>query len=166
MVQRLCDVVSKNGNLLLNIPMRGDGSIDSDERAILEEMAAWIAVNGEAIFASRPWSIYGEGPTAVAAGNQNEEHARPWTAQDIRFTTRGGVLYAIALDWPEDRQLRIRALGGRALAGRRVDRVEMVGANAPLTFRQTEDDLTITLPDRRATAFVPAFRIRGAGLDL
>ncbi|HWQ85420.1 alpha-L-fucosidase [Brevundimonas sp.] len=165
-VQRLCDVVSKNGNLLLNIPMRGDGSIDSDERAILAEMAAWIAVNGEAIFASRPWSIYGEGPTAVTAGNQNEEHARPWTAQDIRFTTRGGVLYAIALDWPEDRQLRIRALGDRALAGRKVERVEMVGDNAPLTFRQTEDDLTITLPGRRATAFVPAFRIRGAGLDL
>lgn len=163
-IQRLCDVVSKNGNLLLNIPMRGDGSIDSDERAILAEMAAWIAVNGEAIFASRPWAIYGEGPTAVNTGNQNEEHARPWTAGDIRFTTRDGVLYAIALDWPEDGRVNIRSLGATPLDGRRVERVEMLGGDAPLTFRQTDEELTITLPDRRATAFVPAFRIRRAGL--
>jgi alpha-L-fucosidase len=163
-VQRLCDVVSKNGNLLLNIPMRGDGSIDSDERAILADMAAWMAVNGDAIFASRPWARYGEGPTQVVTGMQNEAGARPWTAQDIRFTTRDGVLYAIALDWPEDGRLRVRSLGATALDGRRVERVEMVGGDAPLPFRQTADELTITLPDRRATTFVPAFRIRGDGL--
>ena len=163
-VQRLCDVVAKNGNLLLNIPMRGDGSIDSDERAILADMAAWIAVNGEAIFASRPWSVYGEGPTQVITGMQNEGGARPWTAQDIRFTTRAGTLYALPLDWPDNGVVRIRALGRAALGGRAVERVEMLGGDAPLTFRQTDDDLTITLPGQPATAFVPAFRIRGAGL--
>eukprot|EP01030_Chromulinospumella_sphaerica_P022412 gene22412-22389_t len=114
-VQRLCDVVAKNGNLLLNIPMRGDGSIDADERAILKDIAAWVAVNGEAIFASRPWHRFGEGPTRVQSGNQNEEHARPWTSEDIRFTTRAGTLYAIALDWPADGKLAIRSLGLKAL---------------------------------------------------
>lgn len=163
-VQRLCDVVAKNGNLLLNIPMRGDGSIDGDERVILAEMAAWIAVNGEAIFASRPWTRYGEGPTAVVTGMQNEGGARPWTARDIRFTTRAGVLYALPLDWPEEGVVHIRSLGRETLGGRTVERVEMVGGDAPLIYRQTDDELAITLPDRRATAFVPAFRIRGAGL--
>ena len=163
-VQRLCDVVAKNGNLLLSIPMRGDGSIDSDERAILADMAAWMAVNGEAIFASRPWTTYGEGPTAVVTGMQNEGGARPWTAQDIRFTTHAGVLYALPLDWPDDGAVRIRALGRQALGGRSVERVEMLGGTAPLAFRQTGADLTITLPSQRPTEFVPAFRILGAGL--
>lgn len=163
-VQRLCDVVAKNGNLLLNIPMRGDGSIDSDERTILAGMAAWIAVNGEAIFGSRPWTRYGEGPTAVVTGMQNEGGARPWTAQDIRFTTRAGTLYALALDWPDDGVVCIRSLGRGALGGRTVERVEMVGADAPLAFRQSDDELILTLPDQRPTAFVPAFRIRGANL--
>jgi alpha-L-fucosidase len=162
-VQRLCDVVSKNGNLLLSIPMRGDGSIDADERAILGDLAAWVRVNGEAIFESRPWRIYGEGPTAVAAGMHGEGGARPWTAGDIRFTTRAGILYALALDWPEDGKVRIRALGRQALEGRTVERVELVGGGA-LPFRQTADRLEIGLPADRPMAFVPAFRIRGAGL--
>ncbi|RZJ46731.1 MAG: alpha-L-fucosidase [Brevundimonas sp.] len=162
-VQRLCDVVSKNGNLLLSIPMRGDGSIDADERAILGDLAAWVQVNGEAIFESRPWRIYGEGPTAVTAGMHGEGGARPWTAGDIRFTTRAGLLYAIALDWPEDGKVRIRALGRQALEGRAVERVELVGGGA-LSFIQTADVLVIELPAERPVAFVPAFRIRGAGL--
>jgi alpha-L-fucosidase len=162
-VQRLCDVVSKNGNLLLSIPMRGDGSIDADERAILGDLAAWVRVNGEAIFESRPWRIYGEDPTAVAAGMHGEGGARPWTAGDIRFTTRAGILYALALDWPEDGKVRVRSLGRQALEGRTVERVELVGGGA-LPFSQTADGLVIDLPVDRPVAFVPAFRIRGAGL--
>ena len=162
-VQRLCDVVSKNGNLLLNIPMRGDGSIDADERAILGDLAAWVRVNGEAIFESRPWRLYGEGPTEVVAGMHGEGGARPWTARDIRFTTRAGTLYAIALDWPEDGKLVIRSLGRQALDGRAVERVELLGGDA-LPFRQTVDGLEIDLPAHRPVAFAPAFRIRGSGL--
>jgi alpha-L-fucosidase len=162
-VQRLCDVVAKNGNLLLNIPMRGDGSIDADERAILKDIAAWVAVNGEAIFASRPWRRFGEGPTRAPSGNQNEEHARPWTAEDIRFTTRGGHLYAMPLDWPADGRLTIRSLGLQALGGARVEAVEMLGAG-PVAFNQGADALSVTLPDRRPVAFVPALKFQGAGL--
>lgn len=162
-VQRLCDVVSKNGNLLLNIPMRGDGSIDDDERHILADMAAWIAVNGEAIFESRPWRSYGEGPTQVVQGMQNEGGARPWTAQDIRFTTKGGQLYAIALDWPESRTLAIRSLGKAALEGRSVERVELLGGGE-VRFTQTGEALTLELPERRPTAFAPVFRVHGRGL--
>jgi alpha-L-fucosidase len=71
-VQRLCDIVSKNGNLLLSVPLRGDGSLDEDEVAILEALARWFAVNGEAIYGTRPWRIYGEGPTRPRPGFMNE----------------------------------------------------------------------------------------------
>ncbi len=160
-IQRLCDVVSKNGNLLLSIPQRGDGSIDADEQRILRDKAAWVRVNGEAIFGSRPWRLYGEGPTSVAAGMHGEANTRPWTAQDIRFTTNLGALYAVPLEWPGGQEVRIASLG--AAAGR-VERVDMLGAAGPLPFEQDTTGLHIDLPDRRPVRFAPAFRIRGVGL--
>jgi len=159
-VQRLVDVVSKNGNLMLNIPQRGDGSIDSDERQILTDIAAWMKVNGEAIFDTRPWRIYGEGPTAVVGGMHGEGAARPWTGQDIRFTTKGDVLYAFALDWPQDRKMVVRALTQQV---GRVEAVELLGGGA-LPFRQTDEGLTIDLPAQRPVATAPAMRLSGAGL--
>ncbi|RYG10339.1 MAG: alpha-L-fucosidase, partial [Caulobacteraceae bacterium] len=93
-VQRLVDTVSKNGNLMLSVPLRGDGTIDSDERQILTDIAAWMKVGSEGIFESRPWTIYGEGPTQVGGGMHGESGGVRWTAQDIRFTTKGDVLYA------------------------------------------------------------------------
>ena len=160
-VQRLVDVVSKNGNLLLNIPQRGDGSIDSDERQILADIAAWMRVNGEAIFDTRPWRLYGEGPTEVQAGMHGEGDARPWTGQDIRFTTKEDVLYAFALDWPEDRKMVVRSLA----AGRagRVEKVELLGGGA-LPFVQTDQALVINLPEGRPVATAPAVRLSGSGL--
>jgi len=139
-VQRLCDTVSKNGNLLLSVPVRGDGSIDADERRIVGEIGAWLRVNGEAIYGSRPWRRYGEGPTRPAAGMMNEGQAKPFTPRDIRFTTGGGALYAMALDTPSDGRLRIESLGSDA-AGR-VERVELLGAG-PLPFRQEAAALVV-----------------------
>ena len=106
-VQTLVDVVSKNGNLLLNIPVRGDGTIDDQERAIVEEIGAWIAINQEGIFGTRPWKVFGEGPASdnaapISAQGFNEGKNKPFTAQDIRFTTKGNTLYAIAMGWPDD----------------------------------------------------------------
>ena len=102
----LVDIVSKNGNLLLNIPVRGDGTIDEDEVAFLQEMAAWMDVNGEAIFGTRPWEVYGEGPSTTAQAERDRplqrEAGTRYTAEDIRFTTKGDALYAIGLGWPED----------------------------------------------------------------
>ena len=160
-IQRLVDVVSKNGNLLLNIPQRGDGSIDADERGILADIAAWMKVNGEAIFETRPWRIYGEGPTEVQAGMHGEANARAWTSRDIRFTTRGEALYAFALDWPEDGRMVIRALGSQAVG--RVERVELLGGGA-LPFRRTDDALVIDLPTERPVVVAPSVRLSGSGL--
>ena len=91
-VQRLCDVVSKNGNLLLSIPQRGDGSIDEKEEAILDQLATWFAVNGKAVYGTRPWRVFGEGPTRPPTGMQNEGEAKPFVAEDIRFTSGRGAL--------------------------------------------------------------------------
>lgn len=160
-IQRLVDVVSKNGNLLLNIPQRGDGSIDSEERRILRDIAAWMRVNGEAIFETRPWRLYGEGPTTVQSGMHGEGNMRPWTGQDIRFTTKGPTLYAFALDWPEDRKMVIRSLASDRAA--RVARVELLGGG-PLPFLQSAEALVVDLPDMRPVTTAPALRLVGDGL--
>jgi alpha-L-fucosidase len=153
-VQRLVDVVSKNGCLLLNIPVRGDGTIDELERRILEDLAGWMMVNGEAIFASRPWSRYGEGPTKVEAGKFNEAKLQPFVSADIRFTVKGEALYALAMEWPAGGTLTIRSLGKRA---RSIQRIDLLGGGT-LAFQQSDDGVTVVMPSDRP-AFTPAFRI-------
>ena len=161
-IQRLADVVSKNGNLLLNIPVRGDGTIDDKEEAILDRIAAWTAVNGEAIFATRPWRKFGEGPTRPPAGMLNEDQAKPFTSEDIRFTRKGDTLYAIFLDWPEG-EAAIQSLGTKAFPEAVIERIDLVGG-AELQFRRNAVALRVTLPRAEGDALVPALRIRGRGL--
>ena len=160
-IQRLADVVSKNGNLLLNIPVRGDGTIDEKEAAIVDGIAEWTKRNGEAIFGTRPWRKFGEGPTRPPAGMLNEEEAKPFTAEDIRFTKKAGALYAIFLDWPPG-EGAIRSLGANALPDAQVERVDLLGGGE-LQFRRDADALRVTLPPAGG-AFVPALRINGLGL--
>lgn len=155
-IQRLLDVVSKNGNLLLSVPMRGDGSIDSEEQAVLDAMARWIATNGEAIYGSRPWQRYGEGPTELGTGEAPE-----FTAQDVRFTVRDGVLYAALLAWPRG-PVRISSLAlGASPVG--AARVSLLGSGQ-MEFRQTGQGLEVTLPDPSRGQFVPVLRIEGSGI--
>jgi len=158
-IQRLADVVSKNGNLLLSIPQPGDGSIDSEEEKILDGMTGWMAHGGEAIFGSRPWRIYGEGPTELIAGMQNEEKAKPFTAQDIRFTTNKGALYALFLGRPAG-STTIRSLARGRIEGQ-ISQVTLLGGG-PLAFRQDGAGLHVDMP--RNNSFVPAIRIDGRGL--
>jgi alpha-L-fucosidase len=157
-IARLCDVVAKNGNLLLSVPMRGNGSIDEDEVAILEELARWMAVNGEAIFATRPWRQYGEGPTRLQSG---AGESLDFTSQDIRFTRRGETLYALALKWPEADRLSIRALANTA--GGNVQRVELLG-QGPLKFARDSSALQVELPHNPVGKHVYTFKISGDAL--
>ena len=154
-IQRLADIVSKNGNLLLSIPVRGDGSIDDQEEAILDGIERWLAVNGEAIYESRPWRAFGEGPTRPPSGELNETTAAPFTSADIRFTSKAGALYAILLDWP----------GGEvviaSLAGVPAERVTLLGSGQ-LDFRRDADGLRVTLPHPAPGAMVPVLRINYA----
>jgi alpha-L-fucosidase len=107
----LADIVSKNGNLLLNIPLPGHGEPDSDEIAFLDELAQWQQVNREAIKDTRPWKIYGEGPSTRAGQITAYQLSKlKFDHTDIRFTSKGETLYAIALGWPPDRKLLITSL--------------------------------------------------------
>src|SRR5687768_4553176 len=114
-IQTLVDIVSKNGNLMLNIPVRGDGSIDEKERKIVEEIGMWMKVNSESIYGTRPWKIFGEGPAQQAEAKLsgpgfNEGKGKSFTHEDIRFATKDNILYATAMDWPQDGKLVIKTL--------------------------------------------------------
>ena len=162
-IQRLIDVVSKNGCLLVSIPQRGDGTIDDKEEKVLEGMAGWIAVNGPAIYASRPWRIYGEGPTRFVEGMQNEGDAKPFQATDIRFITRASDLYALPMAWPAGEVvIESLATSGPTSAGE-VRRVELLGGGEPLSFVRDGKGLRVTLPSARP-AFTPVLKISGPGL--
>jgi len=160
-IQRLLDVVSKNGCLMVSIPLRGDGSIDDKEEKILADMAGWIAVNGEAIYATRPWRVFGEGPTKLVEGMMNEGGAKPFEATDIRFTTKAGALYALPMAWPQG-SLTIESLATGRAPGE-VRRVTLLGGTDPLPFRREASGLVVDLPGRRP-AFTPALKIEGPGL--
>ncbi len=161
-IQRLADVVSKNGNLMLNIPVRGDGTIDEKEEAILDRIADWNALNGEAIFGTRPWRTFGEGPTKPPLGHMAEGEAKPFTPEDLRFTKKADALYAIFLDWPQS-TARIGALGSTALGNAAIERVDLLGG-PELKTRQTDSHLEVELPAPRDGQFVPVIRLRGRGL--
>ncbi|MFT4074102.1 MAG: alpha-L-fucosidase [Asticcacaulis sp.] len=164
-IQRLADVVSKNGNMLLSIPVRGNGSIDEKEEKILADMAAWMAVNGEAIFATRPWDIFGEGPFAPpSAGDMDENKAKPFSHEDIRFTTKAGALYALVQEWPENGFVQVYSMaeGSQQRKGT-IEKVELLGYAEPLKFELGMDGLSVKLPDAKPT-FTPVLKITGSGL--
>jgi alpha-L-fucosidase len=153
-VHLLADVVSKNGNLLLNVGPQGDGRIPDVARDSLLMVGGWLKRNGEAIYGTRPWTVFGEGPTETANGTFAESKAKPYTAQDFRFTTRAGQLYAIQLAWPDDGKAVITSLQGRT-----VKRVSLVGADAPLVFDQSDGRLTLTLHQNTPRQLAPVYRI-------
>ena len=112
-IDLLTDIVSKNGNLLLNFPLPNSGELDFEETKVLEGITAWMEVNGEGIFSSRPWKIYGEGPSTkvkIVPGNFNEDKTNDFGAEDVRFTTKGSTLYAFVQGWPE-KEAMVQALG-------------------------------------------------------
>ncbi|PSL45632.1 alpha-L-fucosidase [Chitinophaga niastensis] len=139
-ITNLIDIVSKNGNLLLNIGPKPDGTITAEETAVLLGVGQWLSVNGEAIYGTRPWKAYGEGPTESASGSFADQKV-PYTAQDIRFTTKGEILYAIALGVPSA-NTKIQALSLKAGHGT-IERISLVGSEEKVRWAQKPDGLII-----------------------
>ena len=139
-ITNLIDIVSKNGNLLLNIGPRSDGTITEEETQTLLGTGKWLGINGEAIYGTRPWKIFGEGPTESASGSFADQK-KPFTWQDIRFTTKGDILYAISLCKPLG-NINIKALGTQAGNGT-IASVELIGSSEKLSWIQQTDALVI-----------------------
>jgi alpha-L-fucosidase len=155
-IQTLVDIVSKNGNLMLNIPVRGDGSIDEKERKIVEEIGAWMKVNSESIYGTRPWNIFGEGPAQqtsaqLNAQGFNEGKGKPFTPEDIRFATKDNVLYATAMGWPQEGKLVVKNLAKSSkYFPKEIQKVEWLPTKQSLTFERNENGLIVSLPEKKS----------------
>jgi alpha-L-fucosidase len=168
-IAMLLDIVSKNGNLMLNIPMRGDGTIDDREQAFLEELAGWMQTSSEGIFGSRPWKMYGEGPATVEKpeagefGGARDVRTKPYTLEDFRFTTKGTTLYAYLLAPKPAAQITIKSLAKNSphTLGRKVTHVALLGGGS-LEWSQSERGLEVKLPDRLPRPEAIGLRISGA----
>lgn len=146
LVDDLVDIVSKNGVLLLNVGPRADGTIPDEAASILLDIGRWLEVNGEAIYGTRPWHTYGEGPTTIHADSFGESKSQPFTAEDIRFTTKGNVLYAICLDWPGE-EVNVESLNSRTFLGsQEISEVSLLGSQEKLSWSRDENGLKIKLP--------------------
>lgn len=164
-VRLLVDVVSKNGNLLLSVPLRADGTFDEKEKAIMDEFGVWMRQNREAIYDTRPWIRFGEGPIAESsiqlnAQGFNEGSYQNAGSSEIRFTQKKNVLYAIALDWPKDHTIRIKSLGkNKKDYGKRIHSVKLIGYGK-VKFQQTDEALEVYLPEKPTNGIAPVMMIR------
>jgi len=177
--QMLVDIVSKNGNLMLNVPLPGSGAPDDDEISFIADFTRWMKANSSAIYASRPWAVYGEGPSTesqakLSAEGFNEGKNKPYTAQDMRFVQKAGKVYAFVLAWPENGKVTIKSLAaGSSHAPGQIERVELftmgppwggAGGSANLQFTRTADGLVVTFPEKKQTEWVYTLEISGSGL--
>jgi len=147
-VDSFVDIVSKNGNLLLNVPPRPDGTLDKEAETILLELGKWMDVNGEAIYGTRPWKVFGEGPTSVEDGHF-KERTEPFNPQDIRFTSKGNVLYAICLAWPGDgEKITVKSLSTEQELIR-ISKVTILGRMGKLKWQRDSKGLNIQMPPKK-----------------
>jgi alpha-L-fucosidase len=158
-IQMLVDIVSKNGNLLLNVVQTPEGDLEPDMLQILEGIAAWTSVNGEGIYSSRPWKIFGEN-SKEAEGFKPEQFDENYkfNSKDIRFTTKDGILYAFCLGIPVD-DIRIKSLGRNSKLSSPVASVKLVGSDAKVRWSQAQDVLVIRKPSKIPAGEVPCYKI-------
>ena len=162
-IRMLADIVSKNGNLLLNIPVRGDGTIDEKERRVVEGIADWMTVNKESILGTRPWKVFGEGPASagakLTAQGFNEGKGKPYSAADFRFTSKGSVIYAIELGWPTN-GVSITSRGRAAqFLDHPIDKIELLGSKEAIQWAQTGEALAIQQPAKQPNDIAVVYKI-------
>ena len=165
--QMLVDIVSKNGNLQLSIPLPGNGVPDADELKFISDLTAWMDVNSDGIYSTRPWTVYGEGPSVTQQAPHGQfggaRDVRAYTSSDIRFTTKGDTLYAFIMDWPPTRSAVIKSLATNSpqMGGRQVAGVSLLGYGGKIDWTQDAQGLNVKLPDQPPSASAVTLKIKG-----
>lgn len=159
LIDDLVDIVSKNGNLLLNVGPRADGTIPESQQNVLREIGHWLQINGEAIYETRPWIKSGEGPNKGTAGYMTDSQQSVYTSQDIRFTTCKDTLYAIVLSWSSDTVV-IKSLAKGKSDFRPVSSVSMLGCTEQLEWKQTGEGLVVRFPKKQPTDYAHVLKIQ------
>jgi alpha-L-fucosidase len=159
LVHDLVDIVSKNGNLLLNVGPRPDGTIPDEAAKLLLGLGEWLNINGEAIYGARHWHTFGEGSTTVGEGHMREREDKPFGAEDIRFTTKGNSLYAICLGWPGE-VVTIKSLNSVSpVKSEMIEHIQMLGSTESLSWSQSENGLQIQTPHQKSCDHAHTFKI-------
>lgn len=165
LVHTLVDIVSKNGNLLLNISPKADGTIPEEQVQSLMEVGTWLRANGEAIYGTRPYTVYGEGPKRMTGGGHFIEMKAEYNHENIRFTTKGSTIYAVQLGWPGSGvEVRMKALSKAALGDIKIESVSVVDSSDTLQWEQTDDALVITSPESPSNEIAICYKIETNGL--
>lgn len=163
-IDMLCDIVSRNGNLMLNFPLPNSGELDPEELKTLDEITKWMAVNSEGIYSTRPWKIFGEGPgsDSTAGPGMNERNRKDLSAQDVRFTTKGSALYAFVMGWPEkEAVVPALALGGKLGVGK-IRKLDLLGHKGRVKFTQDQTALKVQLPPEKPSEHAVTLKVVGA----
>ncbi len=185
-IELLIDVVSKNGNFMLNVELLPDGTVPPDHKIILDEFGAWLKLNGEAIYATSPWKVHGDnlfsGLVDTNSGNanlantdfealkkkQNKQFnnrtidSPPYGHDEVRFTTKNDVLYVFVLN-PAEGEIELSALGLKSIyKPNQIKSVKMIGSNDEIKFQQTNDNLKLGVPAKRPTNYAAVFEVHGA----
>ena len=167
LIHQLVDIVSKNGNLLLNIGPRPDGTIPDEVSTTLLEIGAWLDKNGEAIYGTQPWKVFGEGPTQIQTGFGHDADTKPYTSSDFRFTAKGPYVYAISMACPADGTASIHSLGtGPAGLGYQAFNLSLLGSSDKVDWLQDDRELNIKLPKSYDCRHGFAVRLRLRGVPV
>jgi len=160
------DIVSKNGQLLLNISPMADGTIPDNQKQVLLEMGKWLSKYGEAIYETRPFVEYGEGPTRMQKGGGFSRMRGRYGAQDIRYTRKGDTVYALILGWPgANKAIPMKMFGDGGLAGHvKVTKVSMLGTQERVRWERRTEGLVVHTPSKKVDDLAIVFKLKTSGL--